>query len=263
MRSSHARIAFLLILQRARTEHVRRDVPIFRRTSTHGEARVERGGTLIRGRQPAMTRRSLRLALSSVMALAVILSGVFPALSFGSPALTCGQTQCPFDLKGRSLELSFGGSRIRCEEVSGRGELNQSAGHAKLKLENCREGITVFGLRCGSGARPRGPALPSVLGAQLMRGTGDVPKLTFLGLRASFNCADIMHFKVEGFLVAHLEQRDCGRHDPSFALAPVLFAHGSIGSQPAYDVYTARDKKTYRIPAPWRMRFGRSATLRC
>jgi hypothetical protein len=159
--------------------------------------------------------------------------------------------------------MNFGGSHIRCEAISGRGALEGSSGQADLELRRCREGVTVFGFRCGSGAQPRGPAHSSALGAQLMRGTDNAPKVMFLGLRASFNCADVMHFKVEGFLAGHIDRKACGRARSRLPLALVLFAHGSIGSQPAYDVYVSRDRKTYEISDPWQMRFSHSVTLRC
>jgi hypothetical protein len=96
-----------------------------------------------------------------------------------------------------------------------------------------------------------------------MRGTGDAPKIVLLELRVSFACADALRFGIEGFLVGHIGHSNCGKEALSYPVAPVLFAHGRIASEPAYDVYVDDDKKTYKLPTPWQMNFGQSATLRC
>jgi len=159
--------------------------------------------------------------------------------------------------------MNFGGSRLRCEAISGHGQLRRSVGHTTADLEGCREGITGFALRCGGQAHPNGPVQTSALGTQLMRGPERVPKLALLGLRVSFDCAEVLRFTVEGFLVGHLDHADCDRPSTSYSFAPVLFAHGYIYSEPAYDIYVASHRKTYKIPVPWQMGFRSSAMLRC
>lgn|GEM_PF-2510400 len=212
----------------------------------------------------SMTNRLLLLATGLFIFLAFTTPPAqCAAAAATSPTLSCDQDPCLFKLSGRILELNFGGNRIRCRSIAGGGQIRQISGSMVLDFENCREHVTVLGFRCSSTAQQTGPVRTNTLGAQLMRGTENVPKIVFLGLRVSFKCAGVLKFSNEGFLVGHLDRRQCNNKASEYALAPVLFAHGAIGSEPFYDIYTNADKRTYKIPGPWQMEFRRGATLRC
>jgi|SRR3954465_7390951 len=211
----------------------------------------------------SVIRQPRHLVVGPLIVLIAILPMFSSTATANSPTLKCGEGPCPFSLSGGPVEMNFGGSQIRCEVISGRGELGQASGQTTIDLENCREGVTVFGLRCGSWPQPNGLVQTGALGTQLMRGTGSVPKLMLLGLRVSFNCANVLPFTIEGFLVGHLDRGNCNRESSRYLLEPVLFAHGHIGSEPVYDVYVAPHRRTYKIAALWRMKFRHSVTLRC
>ena len=177
--------------------------------------------------------------------------------------LQCGQDPCFFRLSGQALELNFGGSRIRCPAVTGQGSFNRLNGLSVLNFQNCRERVTVFNFRCSSSVARVGPVHTSPMGMQLKWGAEKAPKIVFLGLRAKFRCAQALNFYVEGFLIGHLNRAQCNTKSSEYPIEPVLFAHGGIGNEPAYDIYVDANAKTYKVPTPWQMKFRQQVTVRC
>ena len=121
----------------------------------------------------------------------------------------------------------------------------------------------MFNFRCSSSAAQLGPVHTSLMGTELRLGTGKVPKVMFLELRATFRCSRALKFYVEGFVVGHLDRARCNTKSSKYQIEPVFFAHGGIGDEPAYDVYVHADSKTYKVPDPWQMKFRKEAALRC
>ena len=197
-------------------------------------------------------------------ALGLLITPASSASATGrQPALGCERAPCLFKLSGRVLELNFGGSRIRCLAVTGRGSFSRLNGSSVLELRNCRERVTVFGFRCSSSVGQVGPVRTSRMGTEVKWGSGKVPKVVFLGLRARFKCGQSLNFYVEGFLVGHLDREDCNSRSSAYLLEPVLFAHGGIGNEPAYDISVDANARTYKVPTPWQMKFERDVTLTC
>jgi hypothetical protein len=211
-----------------------------------------------------MTRPLSHLAAGLFVVLAVTAPAVdaSPVRADG-PTLTCHQIPCTYSVSGGAVGLNFAGVGVRCRSIAGGGQLREAAGSAVFEVGDCREAVTGLGFRCSSPMLAPGHMRTGRLGAQLMRGSGNTPKIEFLGLRVSFRCANVLKFSIEGFLVGHLDRRQCNMEARKLALAPVLFAHGQIGSAPFYDVYTDADEKSYQLPGPWPMEFRRPVTLAC
>ena len=202
------------------------------------------------------------LALISAAGLIVVAASSGSAVA-RTPAFQCRSASCLFKLSGRALELNFGGSRIRCASVTGKGSFDRVSGSSVLDLQGCREGVTVFGFRCSDSVARGGPVRTAPMGTEVKWGSEKEPKVVFLGLRATFRCSGAMSFYVEGFLVGHLDRSQCNGGASEYQLEPVLFAHGGIGNEPAYDIYVDANVETYKVPTPWQMQFGRDVTLEC
>jgi hypothetical protein len=208
--------------------------------------------------------RTLLLRVSILIAPALIVLLASPGMaSTRIPALKCGPDPCLFKLSGHAVELNFGGNRIRCRMVTGLGSLDRRSGSSLLILKNCRERVTVFNFRCSNSKAHVGTVHTSPMGTELRPGADQDPKIVFLGLRATFRCARVMKFYVEGFLVGHLDRSQCNAKRFEYPIEPVLFAHGGIGSEPAYDIYVDANTETYKVPTPWQMRFRHNVTLEC
>jgi hypothetical protein len=211
-----------------------------------------------------MMARRIGAIVALLVEVAFLLAAVQVRATAAPPSLNCTQQPCPYTIAGHGFDLSFGGNKLKCQALDGRGRFTtHTAGTMKLAFRDCHEQMTPFGFSC----RPSGPSTKVLTTGSMLAQILEEPGLRMiqgLPLKMAFTCGVLRPFLIEGFIFARIEDENCGVNAASYRMPVEVIAHGHQGEERFIDVYPhGTSAGSWEFEDPWQIRFSSVARFLC